>query len=66
MTQMVYDSIEYNNDFIQEALETIGNLNNIALDNYRATLMKIIQALWFLPTLPLPGNDIPPCGMVIT
>ena len=65
---MVYDSIKYNNDFILEALETIGNLNNIAvaLDNYRTTLMKIIQAIWFLPTVTLPGNGIPPCQMVIT
>ena len=26
---------------IREALETIGNLNNIALDNYCSTLMKV-------------------------
>ena len=32
MTQMVYDSEICDNDFIREALETIGNLNNKALD----------------------------------
>ena len=38
---MVYNSVECNNDFIQEALETIGNLNNIALENYNSMLMEI-------------------------
>ena len=32
MTQMVYDSELCDNEFIREALDTIGNLNNIALD----------------------------------
>ena len=41
MTQMVYDSELCNNDFIWESLDTIGNLNNIALDNYCRTLMKV-------------------------
>ena len=30
-----------NNEFIREALVTISNLNNIALDNYCSTLMKV-------------------------
>ena len=41
MTQMVYDSELCDNEFIKEALDTIGNLNNIALDNYCSTLMKV-------------------------
>jgi hypothetical protein len=41
MTQMVYDSLLCENGFIKEALETIGKLNNIALDNYDKTLMKV-------------------------
>ena len=32
MTQMVYDSELCDIEFIMEALDTIGNLNNIALD----------------------------------
>ena len=31
-TQMVPDSELCDNDFIKEALDTVGNLNNIALD----------------------------------
>ena len=41
MTQMVYDSELRDNDFIREALNTVGNLNKIALDNYCSTLMKV-------------------------
>ena len=41
MTQMVYDSELCENVFIREALETIGKLNKIALDNYCKTLMKV-------------------------
>ena len=29
MTQMVYDSEVYDNDFIREALDTIDNMNNM-------------------------------------
>ena len=38
---MVYDSELCDNDFIREALETIGKMNNMALDNYCSTLMKV-------------------------
>ena len=31
----------YEDDFIREALETIGDLNNIALDNYCSALIKV-------------------------
>ena len=31
---MVYDGELCDNEFIRGALDTIGNLNNIALDNY--------------------------------
>ena len=31
---MVYDSELCDNEFIKEALDAIGNLNNIAQDNY--------------------------------
>ncbi len=41
MTQMVYDSTLCENNFIREALETIGKLNNIAFDNYSKTIMKV-------------------------
>ena len=41
MTQMVYDGELCDNEFIRGALDTIGNLNNIALDNYCSTLMKV-------------------------
>ncbi len=38
---MVYDSLLCENGFTDEALETIGKLNNIALDNYDKTFMKL-------------------------
>jgi hypothetical protein len=38
---MVYDSLLCENGFIGEALETIGKLSNIALENYDKTLMKV-------------------------
>ena len=41
MTQMVYDKELCDAEFIKEALDTISNLKNIALDNYCSTLMKV-------------------------
>ena len=41
MTQMVYDKELCDTEFIREALDTISNMNNIALDNYCSTLMKV-------------------------
>jgi hypothetical protein len=38
---MVYDSLLCENGFIREAIETIGKLKNIAVDNYYTTLMKV-------------------------
>ena len=42
MTQMVYASELCDNDFIREALDTIGNLNNIALDNVELILKSLL------------------------
>ena len=41
-SQFLFHSLHpLSNQDIREALDTIGNLNNIALDNYCSTLMKV-------------------------
>ena len=54
ITQMVYDSELCDNEFIREALDTIGNLNNIVLT------VVLLRVLRFLPTIPPLGGGMPP------